>query len=501
MTGFFRLVRAGAFALVFSVSGCTTLGPDFTAPDTAWLEAWESKLASTSTGSVDDLSQWWQVFNDPVLDQFIASVKRDSLPLDVAALRVLEARARLQIAESTLYPQVNQVSGSADYINASTGDAIPLIKDDSLVRYQVGLGVGWEPDFWGKFARLNESASSAYRATENDYYAAEVSVVSTMVDLYFAYKTTLQRLEITRSNGELQARSFDITRQLFEAGERAELDVQQAKAQYYATLSAIPAVEQALVEIGNAIAVLQGKLPNSVAELSAITPGLPAVGSIAVDVVPVDALLRRPDVNAALWSAAAQSAQLGIAEADFYPSIAFAGGASWSGINSSGLGDSLTLLAGPRLNWTIFDWGNLEGNLLVQDARLRQAVTGYRAVLISAAKEVDDAASAISNTAKQNDILHESVTASTRALSLAQTRYREGYADFQRVLDAQRALFNQQDRELSAQSAYFSAVSRLYRALGGGWSALSAATLRERGYESPESYPERWDDVLKSESN
>ena len=170
-----------------------------------------------------------------------------------------------------------------------------------------------------------------------------------------------------------------------------------------------------------------------------------------------------------LWNVAAQSAQIGIAKAELYPSISLFGSIGWSENSLGATPDVATQSIGPMFKWNIFDYGRIKNNILVQDARLQQLITVYQGQALQAAREVDDAAITILKTAEQQDILTQSVASAARALALANTRYKEGYAGFQRVLDAQRAKFAQEDRELVNQSAHISAVISLYKALGGGW--------------------------------
>jgi outer membrane protein TolC len=179
--------------------------------------------------------------------------------------------------------------------------------------------------------------------------------------------------------------------------------------------------------------------------------------------------LRRPDVRTAAWQIAAQSAQIGIAEADFYPAISLLGSLNWSGDSLGGTPYVAGLGIGPSLRWNLFDHGRIANNVRLQDALLQQLIEQYQATVLQAAREIDDAAVSIAKTAEQQSILDESVGAAKRALDIANTRYREGLADFQRVLDAQRALFSQAERQVVNHGNYVSAVVSLFKGLGGGW--------------------------------
>jgi outer membrane protein TolC len=179
--------------------------------------------------------------------------------------------------------------------------------------------------------------------------------------------------------------------------------------------------------------------------------------------------MRRPDIRAAAWQVAAQSAQIGIAEADFYPSVSLLGSIGYSGSSEDSTPDSGLLTVGPGLTWNLFDHGKIANNVRLQDARLQQLIEQYQNTVLSAAREIDDAAIGIVKTRQQQKILTLSVTASQRALTLANSRYREGYSSFQRVLDAQRAVFAQTEQEVINQGNHISSVIDLYKSLGGGW--------------------------------
>ncbi len=485
--------KLGSLILVL-LAGCTTLGPDYKVPEVSWLDQWYSELygeldASPVSGdspqentnsqgiAETDLQFWWTLFEDPTLNSLIDSAQKENPGLRIAALRILESQAVLGIAGSALYPQLQQMQAGSQYQNTQINGGSTSLREGELLGYSVGVNAAWELDFWGRFARGVESADAAYFASIANQQDAQILLNASVADLYFAYRTLERRVVIVKRNASLQARSLEITENIFEAGQASELDVQQAKTQYLATIAAVPAIELEQVKVRNALATLLGRPPGDIPALDARNQPLPKLDSIAVSAVPALVLKRRPDVRAALWGVAAQSAQIGFAEADFYPSIALVGGLSWAGSNVNGAGDSTTLGIGPALQWNIFDYGRIENNVRVQDARLQQAIENYRNTVLRAAREIDDAAISIVKTREQLGYLDEAVVTSARALDLAQSRYLEGYADFQRVLDAQRAVVAQTERALITEGSHLSAVVDLYKALGGGWSAADIQAM------------------------
>lgn len=198
--------------------------------------------------------------------------------------------------------------------------------------------------------------------------------------------------------------------------------------------------------------------------------------------VPADLLRQRPDVRRAELFAVAQNAQVGVATANLYPSfsingylgVAAAGDTNTTRSGDSGLGalfsgDSLTYTVGPSFVWPFLNYGRIKNNIRVQDARLQQALIQYREAVIQAEREVVDAMVAYAGSQRQDEILMNAVVSAKRSSELSMLRYKEGFADYQRVLDAQQALFAQQQRYVSNKGLAVRSIAQVYRALGGGW--------------------------------
>ncbi len=476
-----RFCRALLLMPVMLISACTTLGPDYQEPTTPWLESWRTSLYGLSRSekdrNQDDLRFWWQTFNDEHLNQLIERVRQENPGLRIAGLRILESRAQLGIADSARLPQLQQLNSGVSYINTrDQGGTLPD-SSQSFVSYQLGFNLAWELDFWGRFRRAVEAADAAYFAAISNQRDAQVLLVAQTADLYFSFRTTQLRIDIARKNAQIQKRSLEITEQLFRKGQGSELDLQQAKTQYLATLATIPDLQLALIKTRNTLAALLGRPPGELPELQNLPRELPRVDNLVIEGVPAQRLLKRPDVRTAAWQVATQSAQIGIAEADFYPSINLLGSLGWSANTLSGSPNTRLLSAGPSLTWHLFDHGRIANNVRLQDARLQQLIEQYQQTVLQAAREIDDAAYSLLKRGEQQSILHDSVVAAERSLEIASKRYREGYSGFQRVLDAQRAVATQADRELTNQGSRISAVIALYKALGGGWQVTPVAEL------------------------
>jgi NodT family efflux transporter outer membrane factor (OMF) lipoprotein len=455
---------------LLGLSGCVRVGPDFQSPAEAWIKHWDTPaLAHSSQRALTpDLRQWWSVFNDPVLDRLIAEADAHNSDLKIAGLRVVEARAQLGIAQSTLYPQLQQASADSLYVNRrQSGGNNP--QDSHFWQYSAGFDIGWELDFWGRFSRAIESSDASYFAAQANYEDVLVLLRAQVADSYFSLRTSEARLRVARENAKQQLRNVDITEKLFKSGQSAELDLQQAKTQYLGTLSTLPTLEDQIQRTRNALSVLIGQPPGALPQL-AENPGLiPLVDRAVLQDIPANLLLRRPDVRAAELNVAAQSALIGVAESDFYPSLTLLGSIVWSADTLKGTSRSLDLIGGPSLSWNVFDYGRISNNVRVQDARLQQLIEAYRDKVRQAAREADDAAYGVIKSLEGEQILAQAEVTAKRSLVLASVQYREGYSDFQRVLDAQRALLEQQDNYLVARSNAVSNLIALYKSLGGGW--------------------------------
>lgn len=455
---------------VLALGGCVQLGPNFQSPAEPWVEHWSSAAIEQSSqrGPNPDIRQWWHVFNDPLLDQLIAESDAHNSDLKIAGLRVMQARAQLGIAQSGRYPQLQQASADSLYVNRrQSGGNNP--QDNHFWQHSAGFDVGWELDFWGRFSRAIESSDASYFAAQANYEDVLVLLRAQVADTYYSLRTTEARLRVAQANASQQKRNFEITEKLFKSGQNAELDLQQAKSQYLGTLSTIPGFEDQLARTRNALAVLIGRPPGALPPLVNHEGLIPLVDRAVLQDVPASLLLRRPDVRAAELNVAAQSALIGVAETDFYPSLTLLGSIVWSADTLSGTSRSLDLVGGPSLRWNLFDHGQISNNVRLQDARLQELIEAYRDKVRQAAREADDAAVGLIKSLEREQILSQAETAAKRSLVLASSQYREGYSDFQRVLDAQRALLEQQDNYLVSRSNAVSNVIALYKALGGGW--------------------------------
>jgi NodT family efflux transporter outer membrane factor (OMF) lipoprotein len=498
-----RSARTLAFAAVVSLAaGCTAVGPNFVRPEasvqSAWLEAGNAKFDTKEP----EHPEWWSVFHDPVLDRLVQSAYRQNLPLRIAGIRILEARARLGVAVGNLYPQVQQARAGVTYTSASENNANTLGADLDFSSYNIGLDAAWELDIWGRFRRGIESADASLFASMANYDDVLVSLTGQVATAYVLIRTFEERLALAHQNVVIQQRSLQIAEVRFRHGVTTELDVQQARTLLSTTQATVPSLEIGLRQAKNALSVLLGMPPSRLEDIlggPGVIPSAPAKVAIGV---PADLLRRRPDVRRAELNARAQSALIGVAQADLYPfftlfgSIGFeaAGGTNTTQTGHSGIaelftGNSLAFVGGPSVRWNIFNYGRIRNNVRVQDARFQELVVNYQDTVLRAAQEVEDAMVGFLRSQEQAAFLADSVKSAKRSVDLALIQYRDGAADYTRVLNTEQALATQQDQLTATRGNVAQNLVAVYRALGGGWelrqgrdfvSEQTKKTMRER---------------------
>jgi NodT family efflux transporter outer membrane factor (OMF) lipoprotein len=475
---------AGLLGVALFAAGCATVGPDYRQPKAPVSQEWiDLDAPQVSSEPAADI-EWWTVFNDPVLNTLVENAYQQNLPLRIAGLRILEARAQLGIAIGGRYPQTQQAGGGLTRVNASRNAPNTSAVDLNYSQYDIGFDAAWELDFWGKFRRAVESSVAVLEASIADYDDVLVALTAEVARTYVVIRTFEQRLEYARQNVKIQQRNLQITEVRFGAGAVTELDVQEARSILRNTEALIPALETGRRQAKNGLAVLLGKLPGEVDELLGSPQPIPAPPpEVALD-IPAELLRRRPDIRRAERQLAAQSARIGVARADLFPhfslfgSIGFvssssgftkAGGRGGSDFSDLFDLDSFDFIGGPSVRWDIFNYGRIKNAVRAQDARFQQLAVNYENTVLEAHREVEDAVVAFVREQERSGFLGEAAKASQRSLELSQLQYTEGIVDFIRVLDASRSLVVQQDELAVSEGDIAVNLIATYKGLGGGW--------------------------------
>lgn len=312
-------------------------------------------------------------------------------------------------------------------------------------------------------------------------------------------------MRFAHDNVEIQQRSYDITSVLFRNGYESELDMQQAHTLLLSTQSTIPGFEVALQQARNALNTLLGRAPGSIDKLLGSAQGIPVLPDSIEVGIPADLLRRRPDVRQAELNALAQNALVGFAEADLYPSFSLtgslglvAGGPGGSSFGDLFNSDALTFSVGPSFVWPFLNYDRIRNNVRVQDARLQQALVNYREVVLQSAREAEDAMVALNGAQTQAAILEQTVVSAKRSNELSMLRFREGFSDYQRVLDSQQSLFSSQQRLVTQRGTSVSSLVNLYTSLGGGWENQAGRPLISEQSREQMEQRTNWGELLES---
>jgi NodT family efflux transporter outer membrane factor (OMF) lipoprotein len=438
----------------------------------------ETQAPGLSAGQTN-YSNWWRVFDDPVLDNLVEKAYQQNLSLQIAGIRIYEARAQLGIAVGNLYPQQQSASGDLSNNKISTSTDTPFI-DSNFNALRLGFDAAWELDVWGRFRRSVQSGVANLEATIASYDNVLVSLTAEVARTYIVIRTLEKQVVVAVNNVKLQERSLRIAEVRFKEGAVSELDVTQAKSLLSDTQALVPRLESSLRRAQNALAILLGVLPGTLTEMLIGLAEIPVASEAVIIDIPNNLLRRRPDIRLAELQIATQSPQIGIAKANLYPQFFLFGNIGWrsSDTNSvsvqNSLGDifsykSLFWNAGPGFNWNILNYGRIRNSVRVEDARLQELVVNYKDTVLNAQREVEDAMVAFTRSKEEERFLKDSVTAAQRSVELSLLQYREGLVDYQRVLDSQRFLATQEERLTLVSGQVSTDLVATYKALGGGW--------------------------------
>jgi NodT family efflux transporter outer membrane factor (OMF) lipoprotein len=474
---------------VLTTGGCTSLseyisngfkvGPNYRQPPAATAPDWIDTADKRVRRESDDLSKWWTVFHDPALDSLIDDAYKQNLTLRQAGLRVLQARAQLGIATGNLFPQKQSVNAAFTQTALSGQDANIAISTPlgpvSLSRFypQWDLPLGalsWEIDFWGRFRRAIEANAANLDASSANYEDVLVTLLSDVASNYVAMRTLEQQIEYTKTNADLQRQTLKIVEARFKAQTITGVDLRQARSVLAQTESQVPELEIALRQTQNQICTLLGIPPEELRTRLGKAPIPTAPAEVAVG-IPADLLRRRPDVRRAERQAAAQSAQIGVAQADFYPAIAINGTIGYSAQQFKDLWGSsaFTGTFGPSFQWNILNYGRILNNVRLQDAKFQETVAAYQQTVLKANQEVEDGLATFLKAQERARLLKISVDEALEAVKLVVLQYEKGTVDFTRVTQLQEALVVQQDNFAQATGEIARGLIQVYKGLGGGW--------------------------------
>ena len=488
-----------------ALSGCA-VGPDFKTPQVAVPDSWQEVDGTHIATRAATDSLWWRSFHDATLNRLVELGYRQNLPLQVAGLRIVQARAQLAVVTGLQYPQTQIAFGSATAIGLSRNapNFSPITRQYG--DYQVGFDAAWELDLWGKYRRGVEAESATVLASMADYYSAIVSLTAEVARTYVAIRTFEVLIELARGNVSLQETALAIAQSRFRNGATSELDPTQAATLLASTRATIPQLQIGLQQARNALTTLLGQPTGTVDTLLGGPKDIPTPPAKVAVGVPAEILRRRPDVQSAELNAAAQCARIGVAKAALYPSFSLVGtiglettsGTPFQGHLFSP--DSLFYSVGPQVQWPFFNYGRLTNAVRVEDARFEQLLVAYHDTVLRALQEVEDALVGFVDAREAKALQERAVASAQRSVELALVEYQEGAADYQRVLDAQRSLLEEQNSLAQTSSSVVTNLIALYKALGGGWESRQGQPIVPEHVQHEMRERTDWNDTLSHPS-
>lgn len=456
--------------LVGSLLASCTVGPDYKRPQVLIPASWLN--VDDASGSIANLT-WWQLFEDPTLQELIRNALKNNNDLQLAVARVAEARALLGIARSAQVPEIN--TGARYHNNRLSETSFPPINKlgvgPNMDEYRADLNTSFEVDLWGRLRRATEAARAELLASENNQRTVLMTLVAELAQTYFDLLELDREAEIDRRTLDSRRASLDLVSHRYSDGLASELDLKRAEEEVASAAATVPDVERRIVQTENRLRIFLGENPGPISRSNSLDsehmpPEIPAG-------LPSSLLEQRPDIRAAEERLVAANARIGEAKAEFFPQVSLTGDFGNASISSSDFfkGRSRMWSAGPTITFPIFTGGRLRSNLDATEAREQQSLIQYRQSIQQAFREVEDAL-VFHQKAREIRLQRErEVQAAERALALANLRYTNGVSSYLDVLDTERQLFSAEIDLANITRDQLNAVVQVYKALGGGWEA------------------------------
>lgn len=454
-----------ASILMIAAAGCTTVGPDYKRPVVPTPDTFRGQPAGDVSTSAAN-ARWETLFEDETLRDLIAAALEHNYDVRIAATRILQAQAQLGITRSNQFPTVDAVA-------SGQGQRTPITSSEDDARtvgvVQLGASVGWEPDFWGKFRRANESARAQILASEWGRRAIVTSLISQVASGYFALRALDLELAVSTRTLATRQESLRLTEVREAGGATSLVDVRQAEQLVQGARVAIVDLHRLIEQQENALSTLVGRNPGGIVRGRELTdqphpPELPAG-------LPSALLERRPDILQAEQAIVATNAEIGVAKAAYFPQITLtgSGGVASTALSALFTGTAGAWAAAASVVQPIFNAGRTRSQVALADARRQEAVLVYEQTIQQAFREVSDALIGYRRTRELREVREVLVRAAQDARRLADLRYQGGAASYLEVLDSDTRLFAAETELVRAQFDELVAFVEIYRALGGGW--------------------------------
>jgi NodT family efflux transporter outer membrane factor (OMF) lipoprotein len=470
---------AWAVCATCALFGCE-VGPNYVRPPAETPAAYKEAVPFKPAVPQDQepRGNWWEVFKDPKLDALIVQVEINNQTVKAAEARVREARALTQQARAALFPLVS-ANASATRSGSRSGNASVDSAGNVVVQrggvgnnYNVSLDVSWEIDLWGRIRRTIEAGAATAQASVADLESAKLLAQAQLAEDYFLLRVQDAQIRLLNDTVAAYQLSLKLTNNQYAVGVAARADVAQAETQLKSTQAQAIDAEVQRAQLEHAIAVLIGKAPADFSIASEIVPSeFPAIPTG----LPSELLERRPDIAGAERRTAAANAQIGVAQAAFFPSLTLS---ATGGFQSSVLSQLFSLPSrywslGADLAQTIFDAGLRRAQTDQAIATYDEKVANYRQTVLGGFQEVEDNLAALRILEQEAAVQDEAVKAARESLAITLNQYRAGTANYLAVVVVQAVALSNERTALGILGRRLTASVALIQALGGGWNAAS----------------------------
>lgn len=455
--------------LGLALAGCAA-GPDYRRPDVATPAAFKEAGDWKPAQPKDDAPRgdWWEIYGDAELNTLVREVAISNQNVQTAAAQYRQAIALLGAARAAYYPTLGtSLSGTRNQAFASTAGTTNIGQTTSN-SVKLSFDASWELDLWGHIGRSVEAGKASAEASAADLGAALLSAQATLVQTYFQLRATDVELRLLDQTVAAYRRSLEITRNRYEAGVAARVDVIQAETQLESTQAQAIDLGVQRAQYEHAIAILVGKPPSEFRLAPAVDlPPLPAMPAALPSVL----LERRPDIAGAERRMAAANAEIGVAQSAFFPTLTLGGS---GGYQNTSLYNLTTLpnrfwSLGPELALTLFDGGARTAQKESAVAAYDATVATYRQTVLGAFQEVEDNLAALRLLTQEAAVQKAAAESAEKALELTQNQYLAGTVSYLNVVTAQATALSAESSEISIASRSLVAHATLLKALGGNW--------------------------------
>lgn len=429
-------------------------------------KGWNRMGDDLSLAVVENVANWWKIFQDPILNELVLQAAKNNLDIKVAVQRIEQGRLLYKQSKSGYYPSFT-FNASADYRNID----LPTDDKDYTMIYNTGVSMNWEIDVFGRIRKGVKSANYSYEQLQADMQSVMVSVLGEVSTAYIRLRMYQNQIIVAKSNIEAQKKALELARDRYQTGMTSKLDVLQSEAMYTSTMSSIYTLKAHVVSEVNLIQVYIGAYPQNL-KIALLEPkALPEIPEHLQTLLPADVVRLRPDIQSAEKGLMTMVAEKEVANAEMLPTLAIQGNIGFVSTNASNWIDSnaLSYFVGPTLSWDLFNGFYERKNKQIAKVEIQQAQLNYQNTVLTAMKEVENSLINIKELKGAIVWLNQSVSASSASVALSIDQYKQGMIDYQPVLNSQHNLLSAQNEQVQTKGNLLGQIIALYQSLGGNW--------------------------------